>query len=198
MPALQPAVPVQKYSLYSHDDPASAVFGLAAASKQYRTASQDVAPLSAAVGSPHEPGRQQASSLQHAGPKQVDGPPAVVDLPASLHQPHAECTAASIDAEQADPQASPGTAQQPCGPVHSDAELVHATDQSTGHRLLAEGQKPRAHAPKGMHRTRPHPQMCQSKSHKHLMFMRALHASVQKQIRRQHKHATGMKRQGSI
>lgn len=59
-----------------------------------------------------------------------------------------------------------------------------------GHRLLADGQEPQAHASKPVHRTKPSPQMCQSKSHRHLLLMRALHVSARKQMKRQQRHAS--------
>ncbi len=58
-----------------------------------------------------------------------------------------------------------------------------------GHRLLADNQESQAHAARGMHRSKPSPQMCQSKSHQRLLLMRALHVSAHK-MKRQQKHAS--------
>jgi len=76
-------------------------------------------------------------------------------------------------------------------PVHQAAghEQLADHDSTHGHRLLAEGQEPQAHAAKAVHRTKPSPQMCQSKSHQRLLLMRELHVSAHKQMKRQQKHA---------
>jgi len=76
-------------------------------------------------------------------------------------------------------------------PVHKVAKQQQSVDHhgTHGHRLLADGQESQAHAAKGVHRSKPSPQMCQSKSHQRLLLMRALHVSAHK-MKRQQKHAS--------
>ncbi|DBB13710.1 TPA: hypothetical protein ACH3X3_000725 [Trebouxia sp. C0006] len=76
-------------------------------------------------------------------------------------------------------------------PVHKVAKQQQSVDHhgTHGHRLLADGQESQAHAAKGVHRSTPSPQMCQSKSHQRLLLMRALHVSAHK-MKRQQKHAS--------
>ena len=76
-------------------------------------------------------------------------------------------------------------------PVHKVAKQQQSADHhgTHRHRLLADGQESQAHAAKGVHRSKPSPQMCQSKSHQRLLLMRALHVSAHK-MKRQQKHAS--------
>lgn len=76
-------------------------------------------------------------------------------------------------------------------PVHKVAKQQQSVDHhgTHGHRLLADGQESQAHAATGVHRSKPSPQMCQSKSHQRLLLMRALHVSAHK-MKRQQKHAS--------